>query len=84
MGNFVIDIFNWIIKAFGTVLSWLIGLLPNSPFTSVNNSNVSQYLGGLAWVIPFPQIIAMLEAWTAAIVIYYVYSVIMRWIKVIA
>lgn len=84
MGNFFIDLINWIIKALGSVLSWIINLLPNSPFTILDNSSVTQYLSGLSWFIPFQQIISILEAWLAAIVIYYLYSAIMRWIKVIS
>jgi len=83
MGNFIIDILNFLIKILGTVLNGILSVLPTSPFVAINNSSVSEYLGGLAWIIPLPQIITMLETWLACIVVYYTYSIVMRWIKVI-
>lgn len=83
MGNFIIDILNWIIKLLGIVLSGILSVLPNSPFALIDSSSVSEYLASLSWIIPFPQIIALLEAWVASILVYYTYSVIMRWIKII-
>lgn len=84
MGNFIIDMINFIIKLLGTVLNGILSILPNSPFSLINNSSVSEYLGGLAWIVPFPQLITILETWLACILVYYTYSIIMRWIKVIA
>lgn len=83
MGNFIIDILNWIISLLGLVLNGILNVLPNSPFTAISNSSVSEYLPGLAWIIPFSQIIAVSEAWLSAILVYYTYSIIMRWIKII-
>jgi hypothetical protein len=40
-------------------------------------------LGFIAWLVPFPEILAALQAWLLAIGLYYVYVVIARWIKLI-
>jgi hypothetical protein len=83
MGNFFIKILNFIIAGIGGAIGWVVNLLPNSPFTSIDNSSVGEYLSSLSWIIPFSQIIAIGEAWLTVIIAYYIYSVIMRWIKVI-
>lgn len=84
MSDFIVGILNVLIKALGTVLSWVFNLFPPSPFQAVDSSPVSQYLGGLAWVLPINQIVAILEVWIACIGVYFMYSIVARWIKVIA
>lgn len=83
MGNFFITLINFIISALGTILNAMFSVLPNSPFTTFNNSSVSNYLGGLAWIIPFDGIISVCELWLSAILVYYGYQIVMRWLKAI-
>lgn len=61
----------------------VINLLPPSPFTVLDNSPIQPYLAYLNWFIPFDYIVGVLTLWTAAIVIYYVWMVALRWMKVI-
>lgn len=62
-------------------------LLPVSPFTAFiqDTSSISDVvnLGYINWIIPVKQIIAVGEAWLAAIAIYYMYEYIMRFIKLV-
>lgn len=83
MAKFLIGFLNLIIKALGSVLSLIFSILPPSPFGVIDNSAVQEHLAGLAWIIPFTQIIVILEAWTAAIIIYYLYQIVLRWVKAI-
>lgn len=63
---------------------FIIAALPRSPFSAFINSIGSvPYLAQLNWFIPVSEIIAVTEAWLAAIVLYYLYSAILRYIKVI-
>lgn len=73
-----------IIDGFGSILAGIVFLLPKSPFQAIDALTVgNDLLSSLAWLVPFPQIIALLEAWVGAIMLYYVYMAIMRWIKLI-
>lgn len=84
MGNFFVDMINLIISALGAVLSGILYILPSSPFTGIfNNSSISSYLAGLSWIIPFGLMISVLETWLTAITVYYIYQIVLRWIKVI-
>ena len=79
---------NKIIEILGFVLSGIINLLPKSPFQSILetinvNSVMSQYLSSLNWIIPVTEIMAILQAWTIAIAVFYIYAVILRWIKIL-
>lgn len=69
----------------GQLLKWVLALLPTSPFTSfINACENLPYLGWLNWFIPVGQMIAIGEAWLVAIGLFYLYSIILRWIKAIS
>ena len=44
---------------------------------------MNKYLANLSWLLPIKQMIGILIAWLGCMLIYYVYSVVMRWIKLI-
>lgn len=72
-----------ILSLLKNTLKWVINLLPNSPFTALSNSPIQPYLAYINWFIPFDFIVSTLEAWLVAIAVYYVYSVVLRWVKAI-
>lgn len=62
----------------------LIMVLPYSPFQPfITYLSSVPYLGYINWFIPMGSIINITVTWTTAIGLYYLYSIIMRWIKVI-
>lgn len=65
-------------------LDWVLALLPTSPFAKFLDacSNLP-YLGWFNWFVPIGQMIAIGEAWLVAIGIFYLYSIILRWIHAI-
>jgi len=66
------------------VASLVITLLPASPFSQFNNLIASfPALGYIAYFVPIPQIISILQAWLLAITTYYGYMLVMRYIKLI-
>ena len=65
-------------------LSFLLSILPTSPFAPMINSlEQMPYLGYINYFVPVGTCIKIGEAWLAAIVIFYLWSVIARWIKLI-
>ncbi len=64
-------------------LTWVIELLPDSPFQAVSNADVNEFMGGLNWIIPLDKIVAELELWLTAVVVFYAYQIILRWIRAI-
>lgn len=64
-------------------LSWVVHLLPDSPFRAIANSDVQSFIGTLNWFLPMSQIVAEMELWITAVAIFYVYQVILRWIRAI-
>lgn len=83
--NILVYIINTIIWLFASVLNIIFSLLPNSPFTNIATYDltISKYLSNLAWILPIKHIISILGVWLGCMLIYYVYSVVMRWIKLI-
>jgi hypothetical protein len=66
-------------------LSWILNLLPLSPFTDIISSMEQlPFLGYLNWFVPVGKMLAVGTAWLVAIGVYYLYSVIARWIKLIS
>lgn len=64
----------------------VIALLPLSPFAGYIHDFEQlnpEWLGWLNWFIPVKQILIVTATWLGAIVLFYLYSVIMRWIKLI-
>jgi len=75
--------FSWIWGNLKAILMLVIGLLPDSPFQLLENTDVEEYLGFLNWLIPLSQIAAILQLWITAIVIFYIFQAILRWTKAI-
>lgn len=69
------------------ILETIISVLPQSPFTGVIitlQDEMSQTaISYLNWFIPVGDILGILTYWLSAITLYYIYSVVLRWIKVI-
>ena len=65
-------------------IEWLVEVLPRSPFTDMlNQIGALPYLGWLNWFFPVRACLAVMAAWLGAMALYLLYSVVMRWLKVI-
>jgi hypothetical protein len=71
------------IDGLGSALQALLDLLPGSPFEALSNTDVQGYLAWLNWLVPLNNMVAVMELWTSAILIYYLYVIILRWIRAI-
>ena len=64
----------------------VVNLLPTSPFVALDELGQSEFydwLQMLNWFIPITTFVGILEGWLLAIGVYYIYQIILRWIKVI-
>lgn len=78
------DIIQSIIDMFGEWGQKIIEALPISPFKSLHAVTIdNDILAFIAWLVPFPEIVSLLETWGVCIGIYYVWMVIARWAKMI-
>ena len=74
----------WMMDMIGQVGRWLMQILPTSPFAAfIDNLVLPDYVGWIAWFFPVHELIIVLIAWLGAITVFYAYSVIMRWVKLI-
>ncbi len=65
-------------------LDMLMSVFPTSPFAEpIEELAQLPYLGYLNWFLPVSQMLKIGAAWLAAIALYYLYSIIARWIKLI-
>lgn len=66
-------------------LATLIKVLPLSPFSDfIDKLEALPYLGYLNWFVPVGEMLVVASAWLAAITLFYIYSVIARWVKLIS
>ena len=66
------------------LLSAVYALMPLSPFTPfIQSLEEFPYIGIVNWFIPVEQIVKIGVAWCGAILLWYFYGIILRWIKAI-
>ncbi|MBU3134625.1 hypothetical protein KPL40_19680 [Clostridium gasigenes] len=81
--DIVIEIINLIIEALSACLNFIFCLLPSSPFKAIDNSPIAEFLSNLNFFIPVAEIIAIGQAWLLVIGSYYIYQMVLRWMKAI-
>lgn len=73
---------DWLNSLFDTFASALMSVLPQSPFSGyIASFGDLPYLSWLNWFVPIGECITLLEAWLIAIALFYVYSIVLRWLK---
>ena len=66
-------------------LQALLKLFPLSPFRGIINSiEKLPYLGYINWFLPVSEMLEVAALWLTAITVYYIYSVVARWVKLIS
>ncbi len=77
------QIWDWLGNLLTDVINWLVDLLPDSPFQAIEMSIFDSYLGYINYFVPIDFMVSTFLLWLGAISIYYIYSVVLRWIKAI-
>lgn len=73
-----------IIDIFNQLWSSIISFLPGSPFHAfIVNLDGFPYMAQLNWFLPLYEMFVICEAWLTAIALYYIYSAIMRFIRLL-
>ena len=83
IGQWFHDLLQSVIDGLGDTLGSILDILPDSPFTAIDNSPISEYIGYINWIVPMTEIIAILQVWVVAIATYYLVVIVLRWIKAI-
>lgn len=80
MGNLMDFVYKWAAKMIASILS----LLPTSPFSDfINSWTPPSYIGWLNWFFPVREVLIVLGVWLTSVSLFYLYSIIMRWVKMI-
>ena len=78
------EIFNAIMEILNTALNYIFVFLPESPFADIIKEVGSiPFLPYLNYFIPIGKLLSMTSIWLGAVVVFYVYQIILRWIKAI-
>lgn len=76
-------VLNKIIFIVGSAISFIISLLPKSPFQLVQQSQFGDFISKINFFFPIYDFLAIGQLWIIAIAGYYIYSIWARWIKAI-
>lgn len=77
---------DWITGALVDLAISIINIFPTSPFVvldELSNTEIYEWIQMLNWFVPISSFVAILEAWLSCVAVYYVYQIVLRWIKVI-
>lgn len=75
---------SWFRELFSEFASWLLSVLPHSPFSDfIDVLSDIPYLGYLNWFIPVESILTVFSIYLGAVASFYIYSIIARWVKMI-
>lgn len=83
MQNILNSVGNWLTDRINDIQNILFALLPDSPFQFTFPPEVQEILGYINWLIPFYMFGNIFLVWCSAILIYYAYQTILRWIKAV-
>ena len=62
----------------------ILNLLPLSPFQEfIEQFRSLPYLGWLNWFFPVGDCLVVMAVWLGAVGLFYLYSIVMRWLKMI-
>lgn len=78
-------IFDTLSSALTAFALTVINLLPDSPFTFLDNYQAPAVvvMGYVNWFVDIGTISTIFTGWLACILLWYAYSIVLRWIKVI-
>lgn len=69
---------------FNSFAQKLLDVLPTSPFQEyIVQFRSLPYLGWLNWFFPVSGCLAVMLTWLGAVGLFYLYSIVMRWVKLI-
>ena len=77
------NIFTSVANFINEVLGSILFFLPDSPLNLMSYDPLEPYLQFINYILPIQEIIVFLEAWLLAITVYYVYQLVLRWLKAI-
>lgn len=81
--DILISFCNFLIESIANLFNSIINLLPKSPFLDISLAPIQEYLGYMNWIIPVGAIKKIVTLWLGAIAVYYIYSIVLRWVKAI-
>ena len=69
---------------FNNLADKILDVLPLSPFQDfIAEFQSLPYLGWLNWLFPVGDCLVVMTAWLGAVGLFYLYSIVMRWVKMI-
>ena len=78
----ITGVFQGVIDVLGSLLNLILLVFPKSPFVVLSEYTLkSELLQYLNYLLPIAEMVVITEAWLAAITIFYIWSVIAKWVK---
>lgn len=78
VGTVVFGFFNDVVEWLKTIGDAVLLLLPDSPFLFLRDNRWDEILGYVNFFLPVKEILFVLTAWIACVIVYYTYQAILR------
>jgi hypothetical protein len=75
------SILNGIIDVMSTIADGIVWLLPKSPFAALELAFDGELLGYMNYFLPISEMLNIMVSWGIAIAAFYLYKIILRWVK---
>ena len=79
---------DWFSEIFENFYDFLLEVLPTSPFqqfiSELETSKFAGAMGYLNFFFPVEDFLVIFLAWLTSLAVYYIWSVVMRWVRAIA
>lgn len=74
----------WLASIWEVFAEALMKVLPTSPFSRyIDAFRDMPFLGWINWFVPIRAMLTVFSSWLGAVALFYLYSIAMRWLKVI-
>lgn len=84
MGDIITDVLNGFIQTIVDTANSVFRSMPAlCPFSAFQNLLSNDLLAMINWFIPMSEMVFILESWGAAVAGWYIFSIILRWLKAV-
>lgn len=85
LGQFFQLVINGLIGIFNTFMHLVENMLPASPFAGISDYIIDiPWLGVVNYFVPLQACVDILVLWAGGMVVFFVVSIILRWLKVVS
>lgn len=81
IADIIILVINLFITLFTGILSWIVSILPDSPFSGFDFSFPQELVGYINWMFPFTEVVSILAIWGSCVAAWFFIRIVMKFLR---